>query len=148
MSGALVVDASVAVKWVFDEAGSDQARSLLRDTLKGNAEVFAPPLLASEVTNAIFQQQRRGRISASDGHRALAALFAIPFELVSPATLYRDALDLARHYGLRATYDAQYLALALLLDAEFWTADERLFTALSPSLPWVRLIAHYQVSGT
>jgi predicted nucleic acid-binding protein len=60
------------------------------------------------------------------------------------ATLHRDALRLARRHGLRVTYDAQYLALAVLLDADLWTADERLFTVLAPSLPWVRLIGDYQ----
>jgi len=148
VSDAAVVDASVALKWVIDEALSGEARALLDGALAGDHFLFAPPLILSEVLNAIYQNERRERISTQEADRALVEFLQAPVEFVAPDRLHPHAMNLARHYGLRATYDAQYLALALLLDAEFWTADERLFTALSPSLPWVRLLAHYQVSGT
>ena len=137
MTDPVVVDASVALKWIFNEPYSDQARRLLADI--GNGEVFAPPLLPSEITNAIFQQQRRGRLTAAGADAALTGLLAIQWRIVSPDTLYRDALDLALRFGLPATYDSQYLALARALGAGFWTADRRLFNAVR--LPFKR--AHW-----
>jgi predicted nucleic acid-binding protein len=45
----------------------------------------------------------------------------------SPSTgRNRTALDWAERAGQAKAYDAQYLALAEEMRAEFWTADERL----------------------
>ena len=46
---ALVVDASVAIKWLVGEDGSDAAERLLVQPL----EFHAPELLKSEVANAL-----------------------------------------------------------------------------------------------
>ncbi|MEX2227764.1 MAG: type II toxin-antitoxin system VapC family toxin [Dehalococcoidia bacterium] len=145
MSDAIVVDASIALKWIFNEDYSDGARSLLRHTLAQGHELVAPAIFLSEVTNAVFQHERLGLITAKESDLAIASLLANPVEVLSPPTLYGDALELARQHGLRATYDSQYLALAVSLDAEFWTADDRLFDALPRSLGWVRRIADYRV---
>ena len=53
MNHAVVVDASVAVKWVLDEEFTEQARNLLRDSVR--QPIVAPPHLTSEVTNALYQ---------------------------------------------------------------------------------------------
>ena len=45
----LVVDASVAVKWLVEEEYSDAADRLL----EGRHELFAPRLMASEVANVL-----------------------------------------------------------------------------------------------
>ncbi|HEX6305251.1 MAG TPA: hypothetical protein VFZ76_13740 [Anaerolineales bacterium] len=39
-----------------------------------------------------------------------------------------------------SAYYAQYLALAERLEAEFWTADERLARKVERQLPWVHLL--------
>lgn len=145
MSDDIVVDASVALKWVFDEEFSDHARALLRRETAEARTIAAPVVFLSQATNAVFQRERRALITSDEGDTALASLLASPLELHSPPALYRQALDVARRYNLRATYDAQYVALAALLGANFWTADERLFNALSPSLPSVRLLADYEI---
>jgi len=49
-------------------------------------------------------------------------------------------MGIARKYGLKASYDAYYLALAEQLGAEFWTADRRLSRAVQSHLDWVHLI--------
>ena len=147
MTGAVVVDASVAIKWLVEEPYSDEARSLLRDTVAGNGDLSVPPLLPSEVTTAIFQQQRRGRITAAEGNAALAGLFTIPLQVMAPDTLYLDALELARRFDLPATYDSQYLALARALDAEFWTADARLLRALPSSFKRAHWIGDYPLGA-
>jgi len=45
---------------------------------------------------------------------------------------------LADTHGLRAAYDAHYLALAQHLACDFWTDDQRLLRSLAGALPFVR----------
>ena len=52
----VVVDASVAAKWLVDEEGSDAADTLL----DGSFELFAPRLMASEVGSALRHKVRIG----------------------------------------------------------------------------------------
>jgi predicted nucleic acid-binding protein len=53
------------------------------------------------------------------------------------------ALDFADTYGLPAAYDAHYLALADLLDCEFWTDDRRLLQRVGRDLPFVRWLGDF-----
>ncbi|MFM5981301.1 MAG: type II toxin-antitoxin system VapC family toxin [Sphaerospermopsis kisseleviana] len=52
------------------------------------------------------------------------------------------ALTLAKNLNLSAAYDAHYLALSQLLNAEFYTADKRLYNSVKSSLNWVHFISH------
>ena len=54
----LVVDASVAVKWLIAEDGSDAAALLLMD----GDDLHAPRLMASEVANALWRKIRKDEI--------------------------------------------------------------------------------------
>lgn len=54
----IVVDASVAVKWLVAEEGSDVANRLLTD----GGDLYAPRLMASEVANALWRKARLGEI--------------------------------------------------------------------------------------
>jgi predicted nucleic acid-binding protein len=141
----ICVDASVAAKWSFVEEYSSQARTLLRFALEQQEPIIGPPLLPSEVTNVIRQRLRQGQLSLAEARAMLAQFLAIPLSLQAPATLYDRALVLADQYDLPAIYDAHYVALAELLDATLWTADQRLLRALGGRLPFVRRIADYGV---
>lgn len=136
-----MVDASAAVKWVLEEIHSSAARALLRDALARGRSILAPAILYPETTNALYRRERRDALSAIDARVALERFFSFPIQVVSHPDVYYRALQLARRYALPAAYDAQYLALAAMTDAEFWTADQRLFNTLPRSLRWVRWIA-------
>jgi len=56
MSDVVVVDASVALKWVLLEADSDRAMRLLDQWESEGKEVIAPALFTYEVTNIIYRQ--------------------------------------------------------------------------------------------
>ncbi len=56
MSDVVVVDASVALKWVLLEADSDRAMRLLDQWGSEGKEVIAPALFTYEVTNIIYRQ--------------------------------------------------------------------------------------------
>jgi predicted nucleic acid-binding protein len=116
----LVVDASVAVKWVLPEPDSDRA---LRLILGG--DLAAPDLLRLEVANVLWQHVRRRTISSGQARRGWRVFSVIPVALRQMGVLVDAALDLAIRYGI-TVYDATYLALALALDCPIVTADTRL----------------------
>ncbi|TAK59829.1 MAG: PIN domain-containing protein [Dehalococcoidia bacterium] len=140
---AILIDASVALKWVLDEDHSDAARALFDDAMRAERLILAPPIWLSETTNAIYQRQRRQLISKEDADSALTTLRVLPVDLALPAGLHERALDFARRFRLQATYDAEYLAAASMTGAEFWTADRKLYRALPRSLRWVHWIGDY-----
>lgn len=135
----ICIDASVVVRLITNRADRPawaawanwQAKSLL---------VVAPRLLAYEVANAVYQQQRQQRITAETAAMLLKAALALPIELQDGPALHTTALDLATRFALPATYDAHYLAVAQAASGTLWTADRRLATATAAQLPWVRLL--------
>ncbi len=136
-------DSSVAAKWSFVEEYSGEARALLRDALAQQEPLVAPPLLPSEVANVIRQRLHQGQVQLDEARGLLAQFLAVPISLQAPETLYDRALVLADEHNLPAVYDAHYVALAELLGATFWTADQRLLRALGGRLPFVRWLADY-----
>ncbi len=52
----VVVDASLALKWVLSEDDSDKARKLLQEWINADVEIIAPALFAYEVTSIIYRQ--------------------------------------------------------------------------------------------
>ncbi len=99
----------------------------------------APTLLRYEVTNAVYQYQKTGALSAVAARQALRTAFVLPLRLIEDADLSSEALAMAGRFALPAAYDAHYLALAERLGATFVTTDQRLVNAVQSALPWVRM---------
>jgi predicted nucleic acid-binding protein len=116
-----VVDASVVIKWFAPEIHSDAARRLL----SAPHEYFSPDLLFPEVGNVIWKKVRRGELTAEQGRRLAADISTVAVETVPTRGLLVDAYALAVTTGV-TVYDAMYLALAVRLETEMITADERL----------------------
>lgn len=115
----VVVDASVAVKWVADEEGSAQARELYLDE-----ECIAPSLIFAEIGSAMCKKQRLKLVTE---RQALAAIEAMPerlqtFEL--PELTHR-AVELAIRLN-HPIYDCFYLALAERERLTLVSADDKL----------------------
>lgn len=88
--------------------------------------MVAPPLLWSEVTAALRQRAFRNDVSPELAERTLATLRDSRIERTIPSELYREAYALAAKLGWAKTYDAEYVALARLLECPLLTADARL----------------------
>jgi predicted nucleic acid-binding protein len=126
----LAVDASVALKWFVEEAGSETAAALLT----GRDSLIAPDLIIAEVCNAGWKAVRAGGMTAMQ-HDHAAARMALAFdELVPLASLAPYAVALARHLD-HPVYDCFYLALAQERDVQVVTADRRLIRRLEGT-PW------------
>ncbi|MBV8106169.1 MAG: type II toxin-antitoxin system VapC family toxin [Hyphomicrobiales bacterium] len=122
MSG-YVVDASVAVKWLVNEAFSAEATRLL----DGAATLIAPELLFAEATNAMWALCRRADITRADLAEAINVLKSAPVSVPVPmrqlaASAARLAADLDH-----PAYDCFYLALALQEQYPVVTADRRFY---------------------
>ena len=123
---SLVIDASVAVKWLIAEEGSDAAHRLAAS----EDDMHAPRLMASEIANAIWRKARLGEIERGQASSLMAAVPEMPVCWSADEMLSADAVRLALALD-RPVYDCVYLALAHRLGAQVVTADERFANALA-----------------
>jgi predicted nucleic acid-binding protein len=134
----VVVDASIATKWLFAESDSPAAILLCLQWVRQGLQPTAPSWFFCEVANVTMRRVRAQAVSLADaqqGVREMARFVAVRH--VDPSLSAR-AIELAIQFGQGAVYDAHYLALAEQLSCEFWTADERLWQATHPTLAWVK----------
>lgn len=136
----ICVDASIVVRTVLDPEWQ-QIQRLWETWEQEEERIVAPTLLLYEVTNALYQYQKMGLLSASATALALRAALALPIQLHGDTALHGQALAVAGRLGLSASYDAHYLALAERLGAELWTADRKLARKLRTALPKVHLVS-------
>ncbi|MBX3402154.1 MAG: type II toxin-antitoxin system VapC family toxin [Phycisphaeraceae bacterium] len=129
---ALVIDASVAVKWFLPEKDSEQAARLL----SGTRRLVAPDLLWIEVAAVLWKVVRRSAITPDEAHRIIADAAAFPVETIESFSLLPEAMRIAMETG-RTVYDSLYVSLAAVERSAVVTADERLVNALSQTT-WAR----------
>jgi predicted nucleic acid-binding protein len=146
MSDAVVVDASLALKWVLSEADSNTAITLLQNWNTDHIEIIAPALFTYEATNILYRQVVTNKLSYEEAKKLLIKLLSIGILLnfVQHREISVRAMELAHRFALHAAYDAHYLALAEHERCEFWTADSRLCNTVRDKLPWVHEISEYQ----
>ncbi|MBF8289879.1 MAG: twitching motility protein PilT [Chloroflexi bacterium] len=126
-----VLDASVALAWVFDDEASPAADHVLRRLEHESA--IAPAHWPLEVANALRTAERRGRLQPTELPALRVMLEGLPIEIV-PVELSTaiGALEMARTHDLTA-YDATYLHLAYVRDLELATIDRCLRQACEAS---------------
>ncbi len=121
---ALVIDASVAIKWVIAEPGTDEALSLRR------FDLFAPDLLIAECANILWKKVRRGELDGAEAAMAARLLERADIELVPMRRMMERAVALSARLDHPA-YDCLYLCLAESRAGVLVTADERLARKVS-----------------
>jgi predicted nucleic acid-binding protein len=135
----LVVDASVAVKWVLPEDGREEALRFQEQYQEEKIDLIAPPLLLAEVANVLWKRARRGDLTPHDARRCFDGFLRDAPRLIESAATETFSLGLALAHG-HPVYDCLYLALALEQRCDLVTADEKFFRAMSTTLPCVRLL--------
>jgi predicted nucleic acid-binding protein len=116
----LVIDASIAVKWVVEEDGTADALAIRR-----RARLLAPELLAVECANIFWKKVQRGELSMEEALLAARLLQAAEIEFPPTRSLLEAATRIAIEIDHPA-YDCLYIALATERNCLFVTADERL----------------------
>src|SRR5215467_12182730 len=124
----LLVDASVAVKWLIREDNTDEARRLLDPTYR----LYAPDLFPVEVINTITRRVRRRELSSRDAVERIRVFNGIPVLLQDYRACLPAATSLALSYR-QALYDCIYLGLAARMGLPYVTADERFINGVQTS---------------
>src|SRR5712691_1264976 len=132
----VVVDASLAIKWVLLEQDSDTAAILLDRWTNEGKEIIAPALFTYEVTNILHRRVVTNKLTYEEAKKGLTKLFTIPVSLdfSEYENISAGAMEFAHRFDLPAAYDAHYLALAERESCEYWTADTRLWNAVKRKL--------------
>ncbi len=107
----LVLDASVALTWLFGDEQSEKAEAIFRDIYVNGAH--APVMLPIEVGNALNVGVRRGRLTVADWHKGVSVIQSLPVAIdeFSFVRTLNEVAQLGQRYGL-SVYDAMYLELA------------------------------------
>jgi predicted nucleic acid-binding protein len=113
----LVLDANVVVPACRVDAGF---RRFAHEPL------VAPPLMWPEARSTLHEAMWRGELPAEQASTAFARLEHAPVKVRDDPRLGAEAWRLAGELDWAKTYDAEYLALASLLDCRFVTLDARL----------------------
>jgi predicted nucleic acid-binding protein len=140
MERNVVVDASLAVMWAVPENYSEQALLLAETWGREDTGLLAPCLLLTEVTNALYKRIMRQEMDLPKAREALEVIMAFGLEIQEEGGLHGLALELSLQLGQSATYDAHYLALALMADCPLWTGDRRYYNSARKSFPQVHWV--------
>ena len=121
----VVLDASVAVRWVADEVGSTEAAALLELEI----EWIAPRLLLAEAASALRRKSAAGLLSAAAAAQCLDGLLQAVTDGI--VRLAEDERHIAQALLLATSLDHKvpdclYLALAERYGAAIATADVKL----------------------
>ena len=124
MTEPVVLDSSVAIKWVIPEERTDAPlRARARFT------IYAPELIIPEMANILWKKHQRRELTATEASVAAGLLSNAGITLLPMADLMTPAVDLAIMLGHPA-YDCIYIAAAAKLECGFLTADSALIRKL------------------
>ncbi len=115
----LVVDASVAVKFLVREHDTDQARKLITSP----EVLIAPDWLLIDAANTFWKKVKRSELLAIHAERHMDDLPLFFGKLFSSAELAEESLKLALRLK-HPVYGCVYLALAVREKTRLVTADE------------------------
>lgn len=122
----IVIDASVALSWLFEDELDDFATRSAERVVRETALV--PAIFPAEVANALLFAVKRARVSEGDVRGALGRIAELPIRIASTGLALAEEMDLAQRHGL-TIYDAMYLALAKRHRTTLYTRDNALLQA-------------------
>ncbi len=124
----IVIDASMAIAWLFDEERTEGVRNAINQVIDEGAIV--PSLWRLEVANVLRTAVRRKRCDEIFVDRSLARLDRLMIDIDDRTDFHAWGVThaLARETGL-TPYDAAYLELALRTGVALATCDNDLAAA-------------------
>ncbi len=136
----LILDSSVAFKWVVTEIDTDKALRLRDEFRQGQHEFAAPDFFPVEVAHSLTRAERQGRLLAPAGWALWLTVMA------DAPTLHASIALMTRAYSLSSSarlgiYDCLYVALAEREQCQLVTADDRLVRTLQPQFPFIIALA-------
>jgi predicted nucleic acid-binding protein len=142
MAQQIVIDANLCVALVIPLPYSEAAAKQWLFWETNRVQIYAPLLWEYEIVSALRKAIALRLISKKEVEKAFQRIWVLGVEHITPdPDLHRSALLWAERANQTVAYDSQYLALAEALQADFWTADRRLFDSLkNKKLAWLRWI--------
>jgi len=126
---SLVLDASVALCWLFDDQATAYTESVL-DRLVGGDVVVAPAVWPFEIANVVTVAERRRIVNPAQAAAFFQTLgqLSIAVDRAEIEHIFNAVSETARRYRLSA-YDAAYLEFALREAIPLATVDAALRNA-------------------
>ncbi|MGN8224712.1 type II toxin-antitoxin system VapC family toxin [Gracilimonas sp. BCB1] len=126
---SLVIDASVALKWVINEAQSDEALNLL-DQLDS---IVCPEIFFIEIDAVLTKRVRMRELTGAEAKKKKGYIRRLPCQLISTNKIEDEAFELSTIFNL-SYYDALYLVTSIQYERVLYTADIRFFNAVQNTL--------------
>jgi predicted nucleic acid-binding protein len=124
----LVVDASVAAKWFFVEAHSEEARLILDE----QNDLHSPDFMYLEFDKFLKRKIERGETDKILADEIRCTLERYPIQ-THPFLPFRElAWEISNQTGT-SVYDCLYMALAVLLECQVLTADVHMVNSMHKS---------------
>jgi predicted nucleic acid-binding protein len=121
----IVLDASVALKWIFgEEEGGEEARLYKEEHITGKEPVAVPGLFFYEIANVLATKTR---LSTKNAAEAFSLVWNFDLEVFSIGLdEFLEGIILSRQCEI-TLYDAAYVVLARKLGCPFVTSDRSLY---------------------
>jgi len=123
-----VIDASIGVKWFFEEKGREAAFYLFDRLERGEIKVAVPEFFYAEMGNVCRSRVRKKEIKSSVAFQIMDRVMELSLQSYSDQELSDVAFDNAIQFDL-TVYDALYVSLAEIYTAPLVTADDLLIKA-------------------
>lgn len=119
----IVLDSSVALKWIFaDEKGAQHARQVRDEHISGVSEIAVPGLFFYEIANVLATKVRLDPAEAQEAFELIGGFELNVHELDN--SVFAEAIVFAMKHK-SSVYDASYHVLAERLGCRFLTADRK-----------------------
>lgn len=121
----IVLDASLILKWIFeDEDAGDRARYYRDRHISGDEVVAIPDLFFYEIANVLATKTR---LTIEGVAEAFSLFWNFDFEVFSLGVEeFLNGITLSKRNRI-TLYDAAYIELARVLNCYFVTSDRRLY---------------------
>jgi predicted nucleic acid-binding protein len=120
----LIIDASVATRFLLEEDYSSQAQEALEDFIEGNLDLSAPRLIMAEVGNALRTASAKGLVGEDEASDLYSKLLDLSLGRIETSDEdHKHILEL----GIRkkmSFYDAVYIYTSKVNGATLLTADD------------------------
>lgn len=143
MASNIVIDSGILISSVFAETLTPQAKLILRYWHKQDTHLIAPALFRYEIVAVSRKAAFQGRVTPAESSISRDYMLSYPVETYLDDDLLKRAHELATEHNRPTAYDSQYLAVAERFNCDFWTADEKLYNAVSNKLKWVNWLGNF-----